>query len=149
MNILQTIITVLSALITISTVIGGIYKFFRKMEKRFDAVEEKNISQEEQLQKINDKVDHLNVRVNTLDDTITKRLCNLEKARKQDLRVQIKDIYYKYLPLKLIPVSELKTVDYAYDLYHNTYNGNSYIADLYVQIHAWEIVPDNDERVKF
>lgn len=149
MNILQTIISVLSALITIATVIGGIYKFFRKIEKRFDTVEEKNISQEEQLQKINDKVDHLNVRVNTLDDTINQRLCNLEQARKQDLRVQIKDIYYKYLPLKLIPVSELKTLDYAYDLYHNTYNGNSYIADLYEQMHTWEVVQDNDERVKF
>lgn len=139
----------LSALTTIATVICGIYKFFRKIEKRFDAVEAKNIAQEQQLQKINDKVDHLGNRVNALEDTINQRLCNLEKARKQDLRVQIKDIYYRYLPLKLIPVNELKTLDYAYDLYHNTYKGNSYIADLYVQMHAWEVVPDNDERVKF
>lgn len=146
---LQTIISVLSALITIATVIGGIYKFFRKIEKRFDAVEEKNISLEEQLRNLNDKVDHLKDRVNTLEETITQRLCNLEKARKQDLRVQIKDIYYRYLSLKLIPVNELKTLDYAYDLYHNTYNGNSYIADLYAQMHTWEIVSDNDERVKF
>lgn len=149
MDLLQTIATIVTCLSTIGGAMIAIYRALRKVERRLESIESTNVAQETHLSAIDTKVDKLDQKVDTLEKTVTQRLDNLESARKQDLRVQIKDIYFRYLHVKAIPMSDLKTLDYAYDLYRNTYHGNSYIADLYEQMHTWEIVPDNDERVKF
>ena len=73
-----------------------------------------------------------------------------KKSIKDDMEVQkdfsrdqsrmiIKDVFFKYCNEKRIPLYELKIVKSVYDIYKNKLNGNSYISLLYEEIIKWEI----------
>lgn len=77
----------------------------------------------------------LNVKV----DNITQNYDSIKEVMMQDCRNIIKNIYYKYHTDKCIPLYERKTADITYNIYHDKFNGNSYIKLLYTEICKWEI----------
>ena len=70
---------------------------------------------------------------------LLKRADAQDEVLKQNCRNVIKDIYYRYCKTKKIPLYERKTADREFDIYHNTFNGNSYASLLYGEICKWEI----------
>ena len=72
-------------------------------------------------------------------NTIVQKLNINEEGTRQQCRVTIKNIYFKYCKIKKIPLYERKTADKAYELYHELLDGNSYIVLLYNEICKWEI----------
>lgn len=133
MEIIKDIAAVVGCIVSIITLLtlttkGGrnfIIKLFKKHTKELVETNEK------QNQSIADIKNTLN--------TILQKLDINEEGTRQQCRVTIKNIYFKYCKIKKIPLYERKTADKAYELYHEMLNGNSYIVLLYTEICKWEI----------
>lgn len=102
-----------------------IAKMFAK--NTHDIVEENRI-QTQNIKEIKDQLDVLLRKVGTLQD-----------FSMQQCRNTIKTIYYAYVNEQRIPLYERKTADFAYKIYTEEFNGNSYASLLYEEIVKWPV----------
>lgn len=78
-------------------------------------------------------------KIKEITEQIPKDLELLKDAERQQIRNSIKNIYYKYVAEKRIPIYERKTADAMYILYSEGLHSNSFITLLYKEICKWEI----------
>lgn len=104
-------------------------KYFKKIIEEFtqDLIEV-NRQQNSDIEKIKE-----------ITERIPQDLELLKDAERQQLRNSIKNIYYKYVNEKRIPIYERKTADAMYILYSEGLHSNSFITLLYKEICKWEI----------
>ena len=91
------------------------------------------------LIKINSQQDSDIKKIKEMIEQIPQDLELLKDAERQQIRNSIKNIYYKYVAEKRIPIYERKTADAMYILYSEGLHSNSFITLLYKEICKWEI----------
>lgn len=91
------------------------------------------------LIKINSQQDSDIKKIKEMIEQIPQDLELLKDAERQQIRNSIKNIYYKYVAEKRIPIYERKTADAMYILYSEGLHSNSFITLIYNEICKWEI----------
>lgn len=145
MEWLSTISVVLGVIISAASVItliktrtmGKLSSYIRK-----ESCVEKNKETDEELHK---KIDDL---TQTLHDYMKEERQDREKthemmraqhdASRQLLANIIETTYYADRARKALTMNEFKRVVNAFSIYHNEFEGNSYIAELYNEMMEWE-----------
>lgn len=117
---------------------GGRTIVLKAVKKINKEGEERNTQQDNKIEELHEKYEGLH---ELYEDMSLQLECIMEFS-KQSLRDTIKCIYYKYCQEKKIPLYERKTADYAYKLYTDKFNGNTYAGLLYKEICKWEIIPE-------
>lgn len=105
------------------------------MKTNITELQQADQEQNERIERIETSLSLLNQKV----DTLNEKYDAVEKMSMQQCRDVIKNIYYNYEKQKKIPLYERKTADAAYELYTNTFHGNSYAKLLYEEICKWPI----------
>ena len=140
MNYINYITALLSCLLSIFAVAtifsksgrGIIKKLFKKNTK---FLKETNDQQNGDIQEIRLTLASLGEQ----NELLQKQVMNLQESAKQELRNEIKNIYYKYVTERKLPLYERETADVVYKLYSQEFDGNSYASLLYTEICKWEI----------
>lgn len=104
-------------------------KFFKKIIEEFT----------QDLIKVNRQQNSDIEKIKEITERIPQDLELLKDAERQQLRNSIKNIYYKYVNEKRIPIYERKTADAMYILYSEGLHSNSFITLIYNEICKWEI----------
>ncbi len=138
MTVIKDIAAVVGVILSLISLSGICFKSVRVVIKKLFIINTKEIAQSDACQ----TKDIMEVKEKL--DMLTSDMYLIKDASKQQCRNIIKNIYYKYISTKVIPIYERKTADSIYDLYHNGFKGNSYITLLYDQIVTWEV--DASER---
>lgn len=133
MNILRDLSIGLGIILSVISLFNLYLGFRKKWLKKF--VEE--LTQD--LIKINSQQDSDIKKIKEMIEQIPQDLELLKDAERQQIRNSIKNIYYKYVAEKRIPIYERKTADAMYILYSEGLHSNSFITLLYKEICKWEI----------
>lgn len=142
METIRNIAAILGLVATLIALFASLTKGGRNLIKKIKLALTTQVVEEnkQQSQDISDIKDTVN--------SIAERLIAVEAVSKQSCRDTIKEIYYKYCERKKIPLFERKTVDTTWNIYHNYFNGNSYVSLLYEEITKWEIIPKEEGYVE-
>lgn len=133
LDILRDLSIGLGIILSVISLLNLWHGFRKKWLKKF--VEE--LTQD--LIKINSQQDSDIEKIKEVIELIPKDLELLKDAERQQIRNSIKNIYYKYVAEKRIPIYERKTADAMYILYSEGLHSNSFITLLYKEICKWEI----------
>lgn len=133
LNILRDLSIGLGIILSVISLFNLYLGFRKKWLKKF--VEE--LTQD--LIKINSQQDSDIKKIKEMIEQIPQDLELLKDAERQQIRNSIKNIYYKYVAEKRIPIYERKTADAMYILYSEGLHSNSFITLLYKEICKWEI----------
>lgn len=133
LDILRDLSIGLGIILSVISLLNLWYGFRKKWLRKF--VEE--LTQD--LIKINSQQDSDIEKIKEVIEQIPKDLELLKDAERQQIRNSIKNIYYKYVAEKRIPIYERKTADAMYILYSEGLHSNSFITLLYKEICKWEI----------
>ena len=78
-------------------------------------------------------------KIKKITEQIPQDLELLKDAERQQIKNSMKNIYYRYVTEKRIPIYERKTADAMYILYSEGLHSNSFITLIYKEICKWEI----------
>lgn len=81
------------------------------------------------------------------DEKLNDKIDKLTKSSNDLLRMDMNEIYYKYLPYKKILDYDRKCFIKLYDDYVDQ-GGNSYIQDMNKELRSWEVVATEDDLTK-
>lgn len=140
-EILKNIGAVAGAVISCMTLIGLCTSKGREVirniiNKNTKELSQMNQQQNESIQAIMDKLDTLCVELEGVKEYII-----------DSCRQNIKHIYFLYNKKEIIPLYQLKAAKKTYDIYKDTFNGNSYIDTLMEEIDKWKIDKSNEINV--
>ena len=81
------------------------------------------------------------------DEKLNSKIDLLTKSSNDLLRMDMNEIYYRYLPYKKILDYDRKCFIKLYDDYVDQ-GGNSYIQDINTELRSWEIVATKEDLTK-
>lgn len=90
---------------------------------------------EKVLEKIDEKIDKVVDGV-TKTETRIDLLCEVDR---EQLKNFIKNVYYKYLPKKTLPIHEKHAVISQYG-YYKKLGGNHFIEEIYNEMMKWDVI---------
>ncbi len=120
------------------------------LEKKEQRLEEKIVDNEnrfaDMMAVVIGRLDSIDGRLNGMDTKLIamqEKQFRTEDFEKRELRAQIVDIYYNYLPTKKIPAKKKKVLCEKYEMYVDQYHGNSWVEGVFQEImNTWETVED-------
>lgn len=95
--------------------------------------------QQTQLNNMEIKLDGFIETIGELGKRLNRDMNTQREFAKNQCRVTIKDIFYRYCESKIIPIYEFQIASSTYCIYHDEFEGNSFITLLFDEMKTWDI----------